>query len=922
MALQRFSSRRQPLDATFLNARLAGAKRYDRIAGYFSSSILEVAGEALERVAGPVRVVCNSELDPRDVETARAAQQAIRREWCASEPEKRAEAPGGGERFRRLYEFLRSGRLEVRVLPTEKFGLVHGKAGVIERGDGRCTAFMGSANETRSAWKLNYELVWEDDSPEAVQWVQEEFDALWRHPCAQPLADFVVEDVGRCARRQVVGDIAQWRNEPEAAAAVVEAPVYRRDAGLWEHQKYFVKLAFDAHRTPFGARYVLADMVGLGKTVQLGLAALLMALWGDKPVLVLCPPTLRWQWQDELKTLLGLPSAVWDGDSWWDENEVEHPGAGPERIGSCPRRVGIVSQGLLVRGSAECEHLLARDYECVIVDEAHRARRRNLGPGCEHEKPEPNNLMRFLEKIAPRTRSLLLGTATPMQMNPVEAWDLLWILSRGRENVLGNDYAQWRKPVAALALVNGTEPPPEDEMKWWEWVRNPLAPAAEDERVFGVLRRSLGLRDDQAVAPGEKYIELGSGDRQRVARLRQTLPTEHNPFIRHIVRRTREFLETTINPETNQPYLKPVLVELLGEGEGDALTLPAYLSDAYGAAESFCESVKKRAKGAGGFLKTLLLRRVGSTLEAGKRTAEKMLREWNPEALAVAGRQRPVESDEDDEGEEEIDERGASELKQLTDAERKLLRQLVEALDANRESDPKFQIVLDLLQRGHPANGRRPWLEEGCIVFSQYYDSIWWLGQQLTRGALAEETIGIYAGKGKSGLLRGGEFVRTERDTIKQQVREGTLRLVLGTDAASEGLNLQRLGTLINLDLPWNPTRLEQRKGRIQRIGQVRDTVFVYNLRYRGSVEDRVHELLSERLQSIFELFGQIPDVLEDVWVQAALGDIEAAKRKIDELPPRHPFELKYHKIDRVDWESCTTVLSPIVVRETMQQGW
>lgn len=51
-------------------------------------------------------------------------------------------------------------------------------------------------------------------------------------------------------------------------------------------------------------------------------------------------------------------------------------------------------------------------------------------------------------------------------------------------------------------------------------------------------------------------------------------------------------------------------------------------------------------------------------------------------------------------------------------------------------------------------------------------------------------------------------------------IEDGTLRLLLGTDAASEGLNLQRLGTLIHIDLPWNPTRLEQRKGRIQRIGQ------------------------------------------------------------------------------------------------------
>ncbi|MGH8020954.1 MAG: phospholipase D-like domain-containing anti-phage protein [Opitutaceae bacterium] len=924
MSVQRFSSRRQPLDATFLNARLAGAKHYDRIAGYFSSSILEIAGEALERVQGPIRVVCNSELDPRDVETARAAQQAIRREWTSSDPEKRAETPGGGERFRRLYEFLRSKKLEVRVLPTAKFGLVHGKAGVIALADGRRTAFMGSANETRSAWKLNYELVWEDESPEAVQWVQEEFDALWSHPCAQPLADFVIEDIGRCARRHVVGDISEWRMEPEPAAAVVEAPVYRRDAGLWEHQKYFVKLAFDAHRTPFGARYVLADMVGLGKTVQLGLAALLMALWGDKPVLILCPPTLRWQWQGELKTLLGMPTAVWEGDSWWDENEVEHPGLGPERIGSCPRRVGIVSQGLVVRGSAECDHLLAREYECVIVDEAHRARRRNLGPGCENEKPEPNNLMRFLERIAPRTRSLLLGTATPMQIKPVEAWDLLWILARGREHVLGNDFAKWHNPAAALDLVNGNELPPTDEIAWWDWVRNPLPPASEDERVFGVLRKALGMGEADAVAPGEKFLELDGPNRQRVSRLRQTIPTAHHPFIRHIVRRTREFLETTINPETNEPYLKPVRVELLGEGDSDALTLPAYLLDAYKAAEAFCDSVKKRAKGAGGFLKTLLLRRVGSTLEAGKRTAEKMLRDWNPDAAtaAPAPATNSVEAEDDDVLDEELAEHGSSELKMLTDEEKDHLKRLIAALETNRENDPKFQIVLELLQRGHIRNNRHPWLEEGCIIFSQYFDSIWWLGQQLTSGPLAQETIGIYAGAGKSGLLQAGAFVRTERETIKQQVRDGTLRLVLGTDAASEGLNLQRLGTLINLDLPWNPTRLEQRKGRIQRIGQVRDTVFVYNLRYRGSVEDRVHHLLSERLENIFQLFGQIPDVLEDVWVQAALGDIEAAKRIIDAVPKKHPFELKYHRIERVDWESCATVLDPMAVREALATPW
>jgi SNF2 family DNA or RNA helicase len=146
--------------------------------------------------------------------------------------------------------------------------------------------------------------------------------------------------------------------------------------------------------------------------------------------------------------------------------------------------------------------------------------------------------------------------------------------------------------------------------------------------------------------------------------------------------------------------------------------------------------------------------------------------------------------------------------------------------------------------------------------------------------------------------------------------------LLLGTDAASEGLNLQRLATLINIDLPWNPTRLEQRKGRIQRIGQIHDTVKIYNLRYKDSVEDRVHELLSGRLQDIFGLFGQIPDVLEDVWVALAEGEKEEAKRIIDALPKEHPFEIRYTHVEKVDWESCATVLSAEEKRRVLGQGW
>ena len=124
--MQRFSSRRQRLDRSFLAQRLTGAKAYDRIAGYFCASILETAGEALESVQGHIRVVCNSGLRPQDVATARAAAAALRQEWCGFKPEVLVDTGGNTAKMRlsRLHQFLTSGKLQVRVLPDEHFGLV------------------------------------------------------------------------------------------------------------------------------------------------------------------------------------------------------------------------------------------------------------------------------------------------------------------------------------------------------------------------------------------------------------------------------------------------------------------------------------------------------------------------------------------------------------------------------------------------------------------------------------------------------------------------------------------------------------------------------------------------------------------------------------------------------------------------------
>jgi superfamily II DNA/RNA helicase len=902
--IRRFSSRLQKLDASFINDRLKGAVSYDRIAGYFRSSMLEVAGEKLEGIGGKVRVVCNSDIDPEDVKTAKAAQQALRRSWCDGNPERLGES--SKDRFSRLYQFIKSDKLEIRVLPDEAFGLIHGKVGIIQYNDGSQTCFMGSTNESLSAWKLNYELVWEDDSIEAIKWAQDEFDALWFHPLAISLSDFVINDIKRLAHRSEIS-INSWKDNPESdpASGVIETPVYRREYGLWAHQKYFIKLAYDAHLNE-GARFVLADQVGLGKTVQLALSAMLMALHGSKPVLVIAPKPLIIQWQDELRDLLEIPSAVWDGKEWMDEQGIIHPSRGIESIKKCPRKIGIISQGLITSGSETVEYLKSMKFECIVIDEAHRARRRKINDQSIFEKADPNNLMRFLWEMSPRTKSMLLATATPVQLHPIEAWDLLKILAEGNDQVLGTECSKWLKPHKAIPVVMGDSEIPDELGEAWRWLRNPMPPEAEGI-VFRNLRRSFGLKAKDFVVDGDSLDYLRPTE---ITRLKSIIPgfgREHNPFIRHIVRRTRDFLEKTIDPSTGEPYLKPVKVKLFGEDSSDSLPLPPYLQDAYNDAEEFCSLLGQRVKGAG-FLKTLLLRRIGSTIYAGLQTTEKMLNEWGKESCIIDA--SLFEEDDD----YQVIKNENSNMKDLSEAERSLLERCLKALESNQERDPKYQKVVEYIID-------KNWLEFGCIVFSQYFDSIWWLANQLSND-LSDEGIGIYAGGNNSGIILSGKYKRVSRDDIKQKVGKGELRLLLGTDAASEGLNLQRLGTLINLDLPWNPTRLEQRKGRIQRIGQIRDEVYVYNMRYRGSVEDRVHELLSDRLADIYDLFGQIPDVLEDVWIDIANGEIENAKKLIDSVKPKHPFDERYNQITEIDWDSCSKVLNADEKRRVLLDEW
>ena len=123
----------------------------------------------------------------------------------------------------------------------------------------------------------------------------------------------------------------------------------------------------------------------------------------------------------------------------------------------------------------------------------------------------------------------------------------------------------------------------------------------------------------------------------------------------------------------------------------------------------------------------------------------------------------------------------------------------------------------------------------------------------------SDEAVGLYAGADRSRLYQKGENVSIEQETLKRMFADHHIRIMVATDAVCEGLSLQTLGILINIDLPWNSTKFEQRIGRIKRFGQARDNVDMLNLVNEQTVDEKVYERLFERHPE-----GRRPQVRKD----------------------------------------------------------
>ncbi|MGK5094764.1 helicase-related protein [Deltaproteobacteria bacterium TL4] len=696
------------------------------------------------------------------------------------------------------------------------------------------------------------------------------------------------------------------------AAAMAEAPIYRGGEQLQPWQRSFVSM-FLEHRELYGkARLLLADEVGVGKTLSMATSALVSALLEDGPVLILAPSTLILQWQIEMKDKLGIPSAIWSSQKkvWIGvEGQILSPRGEPSSIKNCPYQIAIISTGLIMHQREKGDYvkeagiLLKNKFGTIILDEAHKAR---VKGGLGADATQPNNLLAFMQQIGKRTRHLILGTATPIQTHVRELWDLLGILNSGAEFVLGDSLSPWRNHESSIPMVTG-HIVPTTESEVWRWLNNPLPPGKEHHTV-------QNIRDHLNIKPTNFICSHRFEDLDFLVQsmwLSECLASDffqlYNPVIRHTVLRKRKQLEDDgllekVGVNTHPIPKKSYLYQSRFVGLG--IPTNTLFEVAYQKAEEFSKLLQSRTK-AGGFMKSLMLQRICSSFASGLKTAQNMLKHSI--------------SNEDEDHVEKVEHI----LSQMTPEEVACLHEIVTQLSRPEAVDSKFDTVKWFLTEFRSEG--KTWLEHGCIIFSQYYDTVEWIAKELAK-AFKGEVVAVYAGAGKSGLYRDQDFNSVEREAIKSAVRTREIRLVVATDAACEGLNLQTLGTLINVDLPWNPSRLEQRLGRIKRFGQARKYVDMLNLVYSETQDEHIYKVLSERLQDTYDIFGSLPDTIDDEWID----DEEALKDRINEYiherkKAQDAFSIKYR--NTLDpkaflWEQCAEVLSRRDIVNALSEPW
>jgi superfamily II DNA or RNA helicase len=604
----------------------------------------------------------------------------------------------------------------------------------------------------------------------------------------------------------------------------------------WPHQaKAYQRML---HAWP--CQLLVADEVGLGKTITAGLFLRQAWLAGlARRVLILAPKALLSQWQAEMYEKFNLAVPIYDGTKLVDPRTYGATGPLERVVGRTQwhREPFVLASSQLMRRRERSGDLLqAADWDLIVLDEAHHARRKS--PGGPQEGG-PNKLLQLMQGLRPKTRSLVLLTATPMQVHPVELWDLLKLLGlpedwhrqqflRYFELAAGNpDDAGLRYLAGAfLGTEAGFGAVTEGQVARMFPALSPLA----CRKVLRALRDASGIP--------LKRLDAG-GRRAALEILRRFSPVRHR-MIRHTRSLLREYHRRgllTTPVATREVRDRPLDMSTSERALYDAVE--TYISQTY-------DKAAPNQRSAVGFVMTIYRRRLASSFFALQQTLTKRL----------AGLGGVIDEDlsQDEQVDEVLDTDEATTAAELVHEEHDAIRGLLKGI-AKVGTNTKARVLVEELEMAR-ADGY-----DSAIVFTQYADTMNFLKEHLAT-TFPGRAVACYSGDGGKIRDTAGFWTACTKEQIRHRLRTGQIELLVCTDAAAEGLNLQFCGVLVNYDLPWNPMKVEQRIGRIDRIGQKHPIIRVINLAYKDTVEADVYFAVGSRIKLFEGLVGRLQPIL------------------------------------------------------------
>lgn len=907
-----YSPADDPLNNFYIPA-LSSSVQYDRSAGFFSSSALAVAAAGVARLiqnGGGMRLLVGADLSQEDIDAIQQGydlKERLTQRMLEHFPDPQDALMK--ERLEIMAWMIAEGMLDIKVaLPRDEKGFpipasyvqdyYHAKFGVFTDTEGNQIGFSGSINESETAWRKNYEnfsvyFSWNETAGYLEQlkinferlwngqerdWVSVEFpsavrgellkyrpsrpprfDPLERRKSTEPVPQVADQKPGLQTPTLKERITFQFLRDAPYFPNAVELGANTSVINPWPHQLHVSRSIIER----FPDRALLCDEVGLGKTIEAGLVIRQLLLSERvKRCLILAPKSVLKQWQEELYEKFALEIPRYDSNAFWDVNDqwLETDEVNPWNAFD----VILVGSQLAKRADRRDEILSAKPWDLVLVDEAHHARRKDF----KQHIYRPNNLLSLLNDLKTKEKyaSLLLLTATPMQVHPLEVWDLLSTLGLGgRWGANEEDFLEY---FSQLRL-------PFEQIDWefmFDMLSDHLATGGKLQESFikdastqlgAVKWRMLEELPSQRGKREQTVSSLGKSAQPYIVEMMQL----HTPINRYMSRNTRALLREyerrglfRVSVPMRKPEIKRVTMR------ADELTLYDRIDDYI---SNFYHKYENERRGLG-FIMTVYRRRLTSSFHAVYCSLDRRLKFLQ----GKIGEQEIYTDDDVEQDELDFDQETTSgHDKEYFQAELTYVLDFIQQLRLLSVNDSKLEVLKEQLSQIFQKR-------DTVLLFTQYTDTMEYLRREL-RDVYGND-IACYSGRGGE-IWNGITWVQTSKETVKDDFKQGKIRILICTDSASEGLNLQTCGVLIDYDMPWNPMRVEQRIGRIDRIQQEFPDVWISNYFYKDTIEDQIYFRLQDRIKWFEVVVGDLQPILAEVGeVTRRLAMMSPTEREVE----------------------------------------